>query len=239
MKVEALNCPNCGAAVRDKAASCAHCRSRLKTMACTSCFGTIFEGNKYCPLCGQKATAPSVLDSDGSRDCPRCQVDMREIVVEDTVLRECEKCEGVWTDISTFQLICEDREKQSAVVSKLDEISGHPKREKVQYLPCPECTHLMNRSNFARVSGVIIDTCKEHGFWFDADELPKIIQFIRSGGMDYSRQKEKVALETERQRLRNERFKASVDRFKDDGRTFKTPSPAVIGIREIIEKLLG
>jgi Zn-finger nucleic acid-binding protein len=63
----------------------------------------------------------------------------------------------------------------------------------------------MNRSNFARISGVIIDLCKHHGVWFDANELPKIISFIEEGGLTRSREKEKIALDDERSHIRDER----------------------------------
>ncbi len=36
------------------------------------------------------------------------------------------------------------------------------------YRPCPVCTRLMNRVNFGRRSGVLIDRCRAHGSWFDA-----------------------------------------------------------------------
>jgi Zn-finger nucleic acid-binding protein len=62
----------------------------------------------------------------------------------------------------------------------------------------------MNRSTFARSSGVIIDMCKQHGVWFDADELPKIIDFINKGGMGRQREKEKMEIRDERQKLRED-----------------------------------
>jgi Zn-finger nucleic acid-binding protein len=41
----------------------------------------------------------------------------------------------------------------------------------------------MNRANFGRVSGVIIDVCRPHGAWFDRGELGAIRRFLRSGGL--------------------------------------------------------
>ena len=65
----------------------------------------------------------------------------------------------------------------------------------------------MNRNNFAKASGVIVDICKQHGVWFDADELPKIVDFIQKGGMEIARQREKNEINDERSRLRDERLK--------------------------------
>jgi hypothetical protein len=41
----------------------------------------------------------------------------------------------------------------------------------------------MNRSNFGRVSGVIIDVCRAHGAWCDRGELGAIRRFLRDGGL--------------------------------------------------------
>ncbi len=238
MKVKALNCPNCGASVADKSIHCNHCNSRLKTMSCSSCFGTIFEGNKFCPLCGSKAVESNILADKKAGDCPRCKKKMQLIEIEGIELNECEKCEGVWTDIETFETICANRENQSAVLKKFDEILHHPKPIKVQYVPCPTCSHLMNRSNFAKVSGVVIDTCKGHGVWFDAEELPKIIEFIRKGGMEYSRQKEKAHLNDQKHQLRAEKFKFSVDRFKSEGVSKYPTSASSFAIKEFIDFII-
>jgi len=40
----------------------------------------------------------------------------------------------------------------------------------------------MQRRNFRKSSGVILDVCVEHGSWLDADELEQITGFILSGG---------------------------------------------------------
>ncbi|MFB3145413.1 MAG: hypothetical protein ACE10F_12735 [Candidatus Methylomirabilales bacterium] len=55
----------------------------------------------------------------------------------------------------------------------------------------------MNRKNFARISGVIIDECRSHGVWLDVDELEKIRYFIADGGLERSRDRdiEKVRME--------------------------------------------
>jgi Zn-finger nucleic acid-binding protein len=65
---------------------------------------------------------------------------------------------------------------------------------KVVDLTCPKCQSPMLRTNFAKCSGVVIDVCRKHGIWFDANELQAVALFVREGGMersrDYERQKE-------------------------------------------------
>ncbi len=49
-----------------------------------------------------------------------------------------------------------------------------------------------------------MDICKGHGTWFDRDELSHIIEFIRAGGLDLSRAKEKEEIQETRRQLRQE-----------------------------------
>ncbi|MEW6111309.1 MAG: zf-TFIIB domain-containing protein, partial [Thermodesulfobacteriota bacterium] len=73
---------------------------------------------------------------------------------------------------------------------------------------CPVCRTMMNRRNFIRVSGVIVDVCRPHGIWFDAGEMEKIMDFIARGGMRKAREAEReIEKDEELQRkLRGERI---------------------------------
>ena len=128
-------------------------------------------------------------------------------------MRECERCVGLWVEVAAFEKICADREQQSAVLGAALPAPAHQlpsdDLDKIRYVPCPQCGQLMNRINFARCSGVIVDVCKGHGTWFDRDELSGIVQFIRGGGLEVSRQKEKREIEFERQQLRAEQLAAA------------------------------
>ena len=128
-----------------------------------------------------------------------------------TVL-ECERCLGLWLDVASFEKICADREQQSAVLGAAAHAGAGAPHEtsKVSYVPCPECSQLMNRINFARCSGVIVDICKQHGTWFDRDELSRIVEFVHGGGMNASRAKEKIEIAEQREQLRQEQLAASL-----------------------------
>jgi Zn-finger nucleic acid-binding protein len=180
----------------------------------------MFLGSKFCSHCGTKASRIEVADDADRGDCPRCKRTLESLNIDATPVRECTRCGGFWTNVETFESICADKEKQSAVLTF---ISTHPAENTtpppINYVPCPDCNQLMNRSNFARSSGVIIDLCKQHGVWFDADELPKIIAFIDKGGLTRAREKEKIALNDERGRLRDEQRKlAMMERRAGGGR---------------------
>ena len=205
MDVKALNCPNCGAGGASDSSECQFCKTRLRTVACTTCFGLMFVGSKFCDHCGAVAAPAAFDDGEELGDCPRCRVPLGFMRVGQTNLRECSKCDGLWADVATFETICADREKQSAVLGFIGQrtLTAEP-LTKISYVRCPDCNEMMNRSNFARASGVIVDICKKDGVWFDADEMPRIIEFIQKGGMELARQREKSELQNERDRLRDE-----------------------------------
>jgi len=193
--IEALNCPNCGAGVDSDSTQCGFCKTRLKTMACPACFGLMFIGSKFCGHCGAVAAPLEVSLSSEAGDCPRCHADLEKLSIGGTDMRGCAQCDGLWVNATTFADICAEREKQSSVLGYLNNrtVRGQP-LTKVNYVPCPDCKQLMNRNNFARASGVIVDICKAHGVWFDADELPSIIEYIRHGGMAMAREREQQEL---------------------------------------------
>ena len=60
----------------------------------------------------------------------------------------------------------------------------------------------MNRVNFGRVSGTVVDVCKGHGTLLDSGELNQIVAFIRAGGLERARQRQIEDLKEEERRLR-------------------------------------
>lgn len=211
MNVEALNCPNCGGAVSSDKTLCQFCGSRLKTMACPKCMGLMFVGCEYCGHCGAKMLKAETSSLENAGDCPRCRKKLEALRIGDVGLQECAECGGLWSAPDTFESVCADVETQSAVLSFAgSRPRAAPAPAPISYVPCPECRQLMNRSNFARSSGVIIDLCKQHGVWFDAEELPKIIAFIREGGLEKARAREKLEIKEDRDRLRDEVRRAAI-----------------------------
>jgi len=237
MEIEALNCPNCGVGVASDRTQCEFCGSRLKTMACPSCMGLMFVGTRFCGHCGEKMVRAETPEGEGLGKCPRCKSGLELLQIGETSLRECRRCDGIWAEVETFERLCAEREERAAV---LGFIGGREQRAlpavKISYVPCPDCGQLMNRNNFARASGVIIDICKMHGVWFDADELPRIIGFIQNGGMDAARQKEKFEIEEQRKRLREEQRKYGIEDTRSGlGAIFESEDNA--SIRSFVRRL--
>jgi Zn-finger nucleic acid-binding protein len=123
---------------------------------------------------------------------------MREVRVGETTLLECERCRGMWVDAATFEHICADREAQAAVLQQWPVVGAQGKPSaanraapvEVHYRKCVACGKLMNRLNFGRLSGTVVDACKGHGTFLDAGELHQIVSFIQGGGLERARQQQ-------------------------------------------------
>ncbi len=71
------------------------------------------------------------------------------------------------------------------------------KSVKKPYIKCPVCQKLMNRESFAYKSGVVINSCKDHGIWLDNGQLKSLFEWKKLGGEILHQEKE----------LRNEKIK--------------------------------
>jgi len=199
----ALTCPQCGAAAESDATSCRFCHARLATTSCARCFGLVFVGSKHCPHCGAEIVDPGSV-TPTPHACPRGCGMLHEIQLGGVELEECAVCIGMWVKQHVFQRLYAEEEKGAVTLGP--ELAQHQVQdaavvETVKYVPCPECGKLMNRINFAKRSGVILDSCAKHGTWFDADELRRVVEFIRGGGLDQQRAHEKMFLAEERRLL--------------------------------------
>ena len=187
----------------DDARSCSYCGTRLATVQCGRCFGAMFDGSKYCPHCGAAGAQKRATDLE-KLSCPRCKTPRRKPFMDPfelhgTHLDECASCGGVWIDHAAFERICDDAEAQADALNMLGPSKGTTERG-VRYVKCPLCDKHMTRRNYARQSGVIIDVCPAHGLWFDHDELRRIVEFIRTGGLEAAREAEAKRRAEEAQR---------------------------------------
>jgi Zn-finger nucleic acid-binding protein len=222
-----LHCPNCGAAAGLEATQCNYCHAPLATMSCPTCFNRVFVGAAYCPHCGTRAARQD--EGAAPESCPRCRTKTPMVAVHIGAmsLAECATCAGVWVDADAFDRLCADREAQAAVVhghalggsapagsvpgvplraapgaASAGAAHGAPPLEKISYRPCPRCRKMMNRVNFAKYSGVVLDVCRAHGTFFDRDELHRVVAFIQAGGLDRARARDHEELVEAERRLR-------------------------------------
>ncbi|MEM9056247.1 MAG: zf-TFIIB domain-containing protein [Pseudomonadota bacterium] len=200
----ALSCPNCGAPADADSTKCGYCSVELARARCSACFALMFQQAKHCHKCGAAADAPARALHDNGRtqfQCPRCDESLVANVVGGALLDQCPKCGGLWLDHAVFERLLDDaeqRQRVSTAVGGAAPPKQHFNSREVVYLKCPECEVLMNRKNFSRYSGVIVDICSAHGVWFDYQELANIITWVRDGGLQSARKRDADKARTQR-----------------------------------------
>ena len=150
---------------------------------CEHCSKEINIKYETCPFCGGEQLD---VNKPLSPECPRCRIALNPLVSDGEEYDICPGCGGIWLDRGEFHLATRERDVYKKVDTK-SEYRKPPIRGLVKYIPCVRCGKLMNRRNFGKISGVIIDRCDKHGVWLDTGELEKIRHFIADGGLDKSR----------------------------------------------------
>ena len=195
-----LRCPACGANTDPGAVRCKYCKARLATVSCPNCMALMFDTAAFCPSCGARR---SRTEYPADARCPACRGTMKEVAVGETKLLDCDKCDGLWIGAEAFERLCSSREAQAAVLHH-PAVESPPMDVRVRYRPCLQCGTMMNRLNFAKVSGTIVDVCRNHGTFLDRGELHTIVQFIQGGGLERARQRQIEDLKEQEQRLRDQ-----------------------------------
>lgn len=191
MEARVLRCSGCGASVPPDAPQCPYCKAQLATVACPACFALVPLSASHCPGCGAEMT-PRVPAAPAEAPCPACGKAMAGNRIGDLDVQACLACGGLWLDRAVFEQLGARRERQGAVLGALPVPLAPPAMalDPVRYRPCPGCGQRMNRVNYAKRSGVILDVCRAHGLWFDQDELHRVLSFIEKGGLDRARERE-------------------------------------------------
>jgi Zn-finger nucleic acid-binding protein len=128
--------------------------------------------------------------------CPSCQPNRRlsSRQVAGYAVLECKVCGGFWVDNDVLQHLVDraarlaeriDDRRRTNLAGKQAVAGGElqPGASKPHgYLPCPVCHERMMHQNFGHRSGVVIDVCNHDGVWFDANKLPRLLDWVRAGG---------------------------------------------------------
>lgn len=201
-----LTCPRCGAGVSPHAPACAHCTQPLLLKACPRCLSRVFHGHKHCPACGGELSLAAHVETATPRPCPRCDIPLAARRIEDVIVDECLTCHGVFLDHVAIQRIVTERRqaRAEALAGALPapERPGLPPAGRM-YIKCPLCRVVMNRKQFATGAGVVVDVCRTHGTFFDAGELPRIIEYVMQGGLERSERRDLERIRVDAQRARS------------------------------------
>ena len=167
---------------------------------CPGCFARVSDQAKFCHHCGLALLPEPYVDQRTPLLCPACGRSSRlsHRQIGGVPLIECNRCAGFWLDNGVFERLVE-RASHDALNAEWS-LPTRPKRATMPgnsaaqrgplYRQCPLCGRLMNRRNYGRRSGVIIDACRDHGLWFDGDELSRVLAWVHAGKQAEAQQQE-------------------------------------------------
>ncbi len=198
---QVVRCSSCGAPRQENSRFCSYCHSdftlheRDLNTVCPQCLARVSDSARFCHHCGIGLVPELNAGSESKLCCPACpdgqRLTSRRLGAQQVTVLECGACGGFWLGTEAFRQLA-DRAREHTVppltpvglaprqVAGVDD-PNMPRRASF-YKPCVVCGQLMNRLNYGHTSGVIVNFCKDHGIWFDADELARILAWLRDGG---------------------------------------------------------
>ena len=204
---DVVRCSSCSAPRAKGTASCEHCgadytlHERDMHTVCPSCMTRVSDRAKYCHHCATPIVVQGEVGKPTKLGCPACgqkqKMHGRSFGDPPLSALECPRCAGLWLDAATFRILAERARDETVSDPSMDDANHRapgsdvaPSKTGGFYRSCPDCRKTMNRRNFGKRSGVVIDACKEHGMWFDATELGAVLSWIRRGGEQSSQQRD-------------------------------------------------
>ena len=194
-----VRCSSCGAPREEGSQKCTFCgadftlHERDLDTVCPECLSRISRRAKFCHHCGTALVPEELAGDETGLTCPACSGERRltNRQIGDVAVLECGQCAGLWLGTEPFKRLTQRAAKEAIDFQHFLAADRPRPAESEQsepqagggwrYRKCPLCEKMMHRRNYGHHSGVIIDACKDHGIWFDADELPRILAWIRSG----------------------------------------------------------
>lgn len=171
-------------------------------MKCTSCGAALPANSLTCSFCGTRnavdlrsLSASTGIPPEAPRLCPECKTAMESVNIGHRrrfFIEQCARCHGLFFDINELQALLDDAvtpvyEIDLPLLFTLQKESPVPRRD-FTYVSCPVCGNMMNRVNFGRRSGVVVDQCRKHGVWLEGGELHRLMEWKKAGGQVLDRQ---------------------------------------------------
>jgi Zn-finger nucleic acid-binding protein/ribosomal protein L40E len=197
-----VRCSSCGAPREETAPDCRFCgaeftlHERDLDTICPGCMARVSGQARFCHHCGTPVLAAQASAGESGYRCPACPgghpLVSRRLGQASVAIFDCSTCGGLWVEREIFEVIA-DRARSGqlpegfgggapATAAADTHPSGPQPLQPLHYRPCVICGALMNRRNYGRKSGVIVDLCARHGIWFDLHELDRLLRWIREGG---------------------------------------------------------
>ncbi|MBJ6725530.1 zf-TFIIB domain-containing protein [Geomesophilobacter sediminis] len=181
---------------------------------CTNCSAPLPANSITCEYCGSRNDIDlkgvhyyTTHAAQSDRICPRCAVPLQtiDLQLQGTFLIErCGECLGLFFDPNELETVLDQSVTSAFTVNtaELDRINASgPVSHGAAYVKCPICGTLMNRVNFGARSGVVVNSCRDHGLWLDGGDLRRLMEWSKAGGMVLERQRQD---ERKKEALRDE-----------------------------------
>ena len=210
-----VRCSSCGAPREGSEPACRFCGAELTLherdldTICPGCMARVSGRSRFCHCCGGPILIGQAAVRESGYRCPACEGDRplasRRLGPANVALFDCSLCGGIWIEKEIFEVLV-DRARVGHLPEGLGggaPLEAPAPAQPVRYRPCVTCGALMNRRNYGRKSGVIVDVCARHGLWFDLHELDGLLRWIREGGEARAEklQHEQELIEARQQRL--------------------------------------
>ena len=189
-----VRCSGCGGGREDRADHCRYCKADFTAFerdldtVCPSCCARISNRARFCHHCGTRIAPEQDVFTPTAFACPACgssrELRNRQLAQQNVHVLECTICIGLWLGHASFQTLMERtrRECEARARQPNETLPADDRKTRWRYRSCPVCDDVMVRRNFGRTSGVVVDVCGNHGVWFDAEELERILHWICAGG---------------------------------------------------------
>jgi Zn-finger nucleic acid-binding protein len=183
---------------------------------CTSCSAPLPANTNRCLYCNTRSDVDlhakhpyRVEKSSTHRVCPDCDKPLQTIrlkMPEPLFIERCHTCFGLFFDRGEIETVLQNSVSNVFDINRehIDNINKdrYRKPQKVRYVKCPECRRHMNRVNFGKRSGVVVDQCIIHGIWLDSGELTHLLEWKKAGGQ-LLQQEHAADMEKQKQQKRN------------------------------------
>ena len=160
---------------------------------CTNCGSPISfsgDGPTKCPFCEVvNAAPPKIVEVAvpvveeapvlvvGEKRCPHCRKKLVTVSTEGVDLAGCGACGGIWIDNRGARRVLAKPERIFAELARRCAAGARGSRGKSDRPICVECPAVLDR---VHVHGIELDTCSDHGTWFDAYELTGLVLNLRN-----------------------------------------------------------
>lgn len=163
---------------------------------CKSCSAPLLANTNRCQYCDVRNDVDlhakhdfSVVNKASERICPYCEKTLQTIQIqlgEAIDIERCGSCFGLFFDLGEIETLLKHSVSfvNDINMEHIDNINSdrYNTRQAVKYIKCPVCQKFMRRTNFAQKSGVVIDSCRQHGFWLDSGEITHLMEWKKAGG---------------------------------------------------------